>query len=141
MESKIIQQEKNPFLHREEFVIEFKSESNPSFDDVKKALGKDDDELVVVKKIKSNFGKKIFAAEAVVYDSKEAKEKIEISPKKTKKKPVPSSEGSPGGEESPVWEEKTEESKKPVEGEQPAEEAPVEEVKEDKTETKPEENK
>ena len=129
MESKIIHQEKNPFLHREEFIIEFKSESNPSFDDIRGVLGKDD-ELVVVKKINSNFGKKIFIAETVVYDSKEFKEKIEASPKKVKKK----SEGAKP-------EEKTEQSGQPTEEEQKAKPEQTEEKEkaEVQAETKPKE--
>jgi ribosomal protein S24E len=82
---KILKQEKNPFLHREEFSIEIQADSNPSFEDVKKDLGKDP-ELSVVKKISSSFGKKVFNAEVFVYDSKELKDKIEVIPKKQRKK-------------------------------------------------------
>ena len=140
MESKIIHQEKNPFLHREEFIIEFKSESNPSFDDIRKVLGKDD-ELVVVKKINSNFGRKSFTAETVVYDSKESKEKIETSPKKIKKKSEGAKPGPSSSQGSPVGEEKTEQSGQPIEEEQKAKPEQTEEKEktEVQAETKPEE--
>jgi len=42
--------------------------------------------LIVVKRINSNFGKKDFIVEAVVYDSEESKKSIEVIPKKIKKK-------------------------------------------------------
>ena len=43
MESKIIKQEKNPFLDREELTLEIKNEVAPSFDEVKTEIGKDAD--------------------------------------------------------------------------------------------------
>lgn len=85
MKTKIIKQEKNPFLEREEFVLEIANETSPTFDEVKKELGKDLD-LTVVKKIHTSFGKQTFLVEAVVYDSFELKEKIETIPKKIRKK-------------------------------------------------------
>lgn len=85
MEHKIIQKEKNHFLEREEISIELTAESTPSFSDVK-AILKKDEKLVVVRKIKSNFGKKSFIAEVVVYDSEDAKKQNEIIPRKTKLK-------------------------------------------------------
>ena len=85
MESKIIKEEKNPFLERMEFELEIRNEVAPSFDDVKTELGKDAD-LTVVKKVNTNFGKQVFKVEAVVYDNKEAKEKIETVPQKVRKK-------------------------------------------------------
>lgn len=87
MESKIIKEEKNPFLERTEIVLELKNETAPSFEDVKNAIGKEGD-LIVVKKINSNFGRQTFIAEAVMYDNIEAKRKIETIPKKIKKKMV-----------------------------------------------------
>ena len=85
MISKIIKQEKNPFLEREELTIQITNPATPTYDEVKEAIGKDK-ELTIVKKINTNFGRKIFTAEAVVYDNTEAKKKIETIPKKTKKK-------------------------------------------------------
>ncbi|MFA4960217.1 MAG: hypothetical protein WC548_00990 [Candidatus Pacearchaeota archaeon] len=85
MESKIISQKKNPFLEREEIVIEIENGVTPSYDEVKKIVGKDK-ELVVIKKVSANFGRYKFIAEVVVYDNKEAKDKIEVVPKKIRKK-------------------------------------------------------
>tara|TARA_Y100000310_G_scaffold344950_1_gene460720 strand:+ start:4597 stop:4938 length:342 start_codon:yes stop_codon:yes gene_type:complete len=84
MESKIIKQEKNPFLNREEIIFEIKSEAAPSFEEIKKQTGKDEN-LVVVKKVNSNFGTQTFTVEVFIYDSPEAKKKIEIIPQKIKK--------------------------------------------------------
>lgn len=85
MATKIIKQEKNPFLERDEIIIEFSSDVAPNSEEVKVAIGKDTD-LTVVKNIKCQFGKKVFIAEAVVYDNAEAKKKIETIPKKVRKK-------------------------------------------------------
>lgn len=85
MESKIIKQEKNPFLQREEFVLEITSEAAPSASEVIANLGKDE-ALTVVKKINTNFGQQKFLVEVVVYDNAEAKEKVEVIPQKVRKK-------------------------------------------------------
>jgi len=85
MESKIIKQEKNPFLEREEFTLQITNETTPTFDEVKSELGKDAT-LTVVKKINTNFGRKTFLIEAVVYENAEAKKKIETIPQKVRKK-------------------------------------------------------
>ena len=81
----IIKQQKNPLLYRQEILMEIQSESNPSFSEIKKELGKDED-LVVIKRINGNFGETIFSAEAFVYDSKEAKDKIERIPRRIRAK-------------------------------------------------------
>lgn len=85
MKTKIIKQEKNPFLQREEFLIEISAESVPSATEVVAKLGKDE-ALTVVKKINTNFGRQIFLAEVVVYDNLEARKKIETIPQKVRKK-------------------------------------------------------
>jgi len=85
MESKIINQQKNPFLQREEIVFEIKSDVAPSFEEIKKQIGKDEN-LVVIKKVQGKFGTQIFTTEVFVYDSPEARKKIEVIPKKIKKK-------------------------------------------------------
>jgi len=87
MNHKIIKQHKNLFLNREEYVIEIESEANPSFEDAKKSIGKENsDELVIVKKIANKFGRKTFIAEVVVYNSLDAKNNVETIPKKVRKK-------------------------------------------------------
>ncbi len=85
IKTKIIKQEKNPFLEREEFSVEVTAESAPSAEEVITALGKDE-ALTVVKKINTNFGRRTFLTELVVYDNAEAKEKIETIPQKVRKK-------------------------------------------------------
>ena len=85
MKTKIIKQEKNPFLEREELILEIKSDSTPTSDEVKNEIGKNA-ELIVIKKINTNFGKQTFITEAFVYDNIEAKEKIETIPQKVRKK-------------------------------------------------------
>ena len=85
MEHKIIKQEKNPFLEREEIVMEVVSDVAPNSGEVKEMVGKDVD-LTVVKNIQGNFGRKVFVVDVVVYDNAEAKKKIETIPKKVRKK-------------------------------------------------------
>jgi len=85
MKTKILKQEKNPFLGREEILMEIESKSAPNTNEVKKAVGKDEN-LIVVNKITNNFGRKIFVADIFVYESAEAKGKVEVIPKKIRKK-------------------------------------------------------
>jgi len=82
---KIIKKEKNPLLYREDMTIELKTDSNPSNEDIKEAVG-GNKELIVVKRINANFGKHSFLSEAVVYESKEAMNKVEVIPQKVRKK-------------------------------------------------------
>ena len=85
MKTKIIKQEKNPFLQREELIVEIVSESTPNSTELISNLKKDDS-LTVVKKINTNFGQQKFLAEIFVYESLEAKERIETIPQKIRKK-------------------------------------------------------
>lgn len=85
MEMKILKQNKNPFLHREEFILHLDANKNPSFSEVKEALGKDAN-LTVVKGISGNFGRESFNAEVLVYDSEDSKKKIEKISRKERKK-------------------------------------------------------
>jgi ribosomal protein S24E len=144
MEQKIIKQEKNPFLNREELVIEIKSDITPSFDEVKKIIGKDEN-LIVVKKVETNFGKKVFTADAVVYESAEAKDKIETIPKKVRKK---MEEDKKAADEAAKAEADAPKEEAPAPAEEPKAEEPkedkpkAEEPKEDKPkEDKPKEDK
>jgi ribosomal protein S24E len=123
MESKIIKQEKNPFLEREEYTLEITNEVTPTFDEVKTEIGKDA-ELTVVKKVNTNFGRQTFLAEAVVYDNVEAKEKIETIPQKVRKK---MEEEKKKAEEEAA--KKAEEEKKAAEEAKAAEAAATEETK------------
>ena len=113
MKTQILKQEKNPFLNREEITLEIESLANPSFEDVKNEIGKDA-ELTVVKKIEGHFGRGKFTAKIFVYDSKEAKEKIEPKAKKDAgaEQPVaPVSPAQPTAPESKPEEEQKEEVK------------------------------
>lgn len=85
MKHKILKQNKNVFMHREEILIDIEANINPSFEQVKEIIGKDKD-LVVVKSIHGNFGSHSFIAEVFVYDSKENKENIETIPRKIRLK-------------------------------------------------------
>jgi ribosomal protein S24E len=85
MKIEIIKQEKNPFLQREEYMIEIQNEVTPSFDELKQEM-KTDADLTVVKKINTNFGRNTFVAEVVVYEDKKAKQSVEVIPRKIKKK-------------------------------------------------------
>jgi colicin import membrane protein len=138
MKSKIIKVEKNPFLKREEFVLEITSEVTPTEMEVKKEIGKDED-LIVVKKINTNFGRQKFIVEAVVYNDKEAKKRIETIPQKVRKKMEADEKAAKeeenkkavakAEEEKPVEENKEEVDKKAKE-EKPAKESKKEEKKE-----------
>lgn len=85
MKPQIINQTKNPNLKREEFILEFNSEVTPSFDEIKKSLGKEED-LTVVKKVHANFGKRKFLADVFVYEDSVSLKEIETIPKKIRKK-------------------------------------------------------
>ena len=138
MESKIIKQEKNPFLEREEITLEIKNPNTPNADEVKTAIGKNPT-LTVIKKINTNFGNQTFIAEAVVYDNLEAKNKIETTPQKVRKKIEADNKAAKEAEKKAAEEAaKAEAEAKPEEPtpEPQSEETPQEESKE---ETKPEE--
>jgi len=144
MDFKIIKKTKNPFLNREEIIIEISSHTAPSFEDVRGFLGKH--ELVVVKKINSNFGRYKFFADVLIYSSVEDKEKTEKVPRKTKQKALEAEKQGKIEEkkkeveqpEAPVEERaKSEKGEKPsAEEKKPVEEKPAEkskeEIKEDK---------
>ena len=130
MELKIIKQEKNPFLEREEFILEVQNEVAPSLEEVKTELKKDS-ELTVVKKIHTNFGRQTFKVEAVVDDNTEAKNKVETIPKKTRKKMEADKKSAA---ETKAKEEKAEAEAKKAEAEAKEKEAtPAEESQELKT--------
>lgn len=129
MKTEILKQEKNPFLHREEIIMKIESDAVPSFEDVKKEVGKDE-KLTIVKKINSNFGRHEFEAEVVVYESEESKDKVETVPQKVRKKLAEEKkkaeeEKAKAESEAKAAEEKAKEEAKA------AEETPAEEEKED----------
>ena len=85
MKSKIIKQEKNPFLEREELILEIENSVTPTSEEVKKEIGKNED-LIVIKKINTSFGKQTFIIEAFVYDNIDVKSEVETIPQKIRKK-------------------------------------------------------
>jgi ribosomal protein S24E len=85
MEAKITKRNKNVFLHREEIAMEVLNEISPSFAEIKKEIGGDEN-LVVVKKIEGNFGRQSFSAQIFVYEDEASKNKIEVIPQKVRKK-------------------------------------------------------
>ncbi len=111
---------KNSLIGRREILGVVESLGNPGIKDVKENLVKElgaDENLVIVKKVGSKFGRGIFDIEAFVYDSQEAKEKVEGKDET----PAPAAESAPA--------------EVPNEGPK-AEEAPKEEVKEEVKEEK-----
>ncbi|MAH51138.1 hypothetical protein CMI37_35300 [Candidatus Pacearchaeota archaeon] len=131
MEAKTISQEKNPFLNREEITLEIKSEAVPSVEEVKKQINKEEN-LVVVKKVNSNFGTQTFTAEVFVYDSPEARKKIETIPKKIRNKIKEEEKQKAGAEKTESTEQKPEqpaeeENKEPNKPEEKPAEEPAEE--------------
>jgi len=85
MKSKIIEQRKNEFLGRNEFLLEIFCESAPKKSEIIEELGKDK-ELTVINRVNSFFGKNIFIADIYVYDNLESKQKFMIVPKKVRDK-------------------------------------------------------
>ena len=115
----------NKLLKRREIEIVVESESNPGFKSSKEIIVKQfkvPEDTVIVKNVKSEFGRHDFVVDAMIYDSKEDLEKLEG--KQVEKK-----------EEAPAEEAKVEE--KPVE--EKVEEAKPEEKKEESKEEKVEE--
>ena len=72
-------------MYREELTLEVESENNPTRQDIFDFLKKDP-ELCVIKEIQGNFGTNIFKVEVFIYDSTDARNKIEYVPRKERKK-------------------------------------------------------
>ena len=87
MESKIIKQNKNLSLKREEYILDVKSSKNPSKQDISELI-KSDADLTVVRKIDGSFGKDKFSIDVVVYATKADKDLVETIPRKVRKKAV-----------------------------------------------------
>ena len=78
---------RNELLKRREIQFRINAESNPGFEGAKKNIVeklKVDNESVVVKLVKNNFGANEFLIDALIYDSKGHKDMFE--PKKKEKK-------------------------------------------------------
>lgn len=140
MKIKILSQIENPLLSRLELKVEIESTSTPTKKEVISAIKKEEN-LTVIRKITSNFGKKLFIADILVYDNKEAKEKYTFISKKVRIKMEAEKKAA---EETAAKEkaEKEAESQKEVSAEEKVveetsskkEEKPSEEIKEEKKE-------
>ena len=83
---KIEMDQRNDLLKRREIRVVLDSESNPGFENAKKSIAekfKIDADLIVVRAVRSQFGRNNFLVDSVIYDSVEDKNKIE--PKKREK--------------------------------------------------------
>ncbi|MAG40136.1 hypothetical protein CMI41_04170 [Candidatus Pacearchaeota archaeon] len=134
MKLNTIKQEKNPFLEREELIVEITEEAMPTKEGILESLGKDKD-LCVIKKINSNFGRGKFVAEITVYDTPEAKSKYMTIAKKVRAKieadRKSADEAAKKAEADAAQKAEAPAAEPEVKAEEPKEEAPVEEVKEE----------
>ncbi len=85
MEHKIVKQEKNVYMGRENFSLVVTSAKNPTKKEVVEMIKKDE-ALSIVRSIRGGFGNNVFNVEITVYDSKEAKDRVETITRKTRKK-------------------------------------------------------
>jgi ribosomal protein S24E len=92
----ILKQFRNSLFGRDEIALKVTSVSSPSKADLTKQLGeklKKEENLIVVKEVQGNFGRREFSVKAFVYHSEDEKEQFE--PKQKKKA------GSSGGAKTP----------------------------------------
>ncbi len=81
---KMIGESRNDLLKRKEIVVEMQSHGSPTYEQVKKELSgkfKTEDSLIVIQKVSGKFGSNHFVVSAFIYDSNEAKERVEPRPK------------------------------------------------------------
>ena len=86
---KTIKDLKNELLHRREVKLIVNEKSNPGIKNGLKIVAehfKADENLIVIKQLKSKFGRDTFLIDAYLYDSIKDKETIEPKPKKNEKK-------------------------------------------------------
>ena len=86
-EMKILEEKNNLLFKRKEIVAEMQTKSSPNFSEIEKFLSEKFGVLgenIKIKKIHGSFGNNSFVITAFIYNSKEDKEKTEI----TKKQPV-----------------------------------------------------
>ena len=85
---KTLSDNRNELFGRQEAVFELESDSNPSYDDVRKKISeikKKPEDNIDVFSVKGRFGSKNFVINAFVYDSADKKNEM-VELKKTKKK-------------------------------------------------------
>lgn len=86
---KIIYESANKLLRRRELITQINETSSPTFSQTKTMLAvnlKVPEEQVVIKSIRSKFGRHTFEVDAFVYESIADKERIEQKPKQKKAK-------------------------------------------------------
>lgn len=81
MKSKIIDQKKNNYFGREEFLLEIVNDFTPTKKEIIDEIGKPEN-LTVINRIKSSFGEKKFIANVFVYNNESMKNKHTTVPKK-----------------------------------------------------------
>ena len=80
----MIQDFRNELLKRREVKILIEAESNPGFGEAQKKVKEKfgvGEEQIVMRNVKSKFGRKTFLLDAFIYDSAADKEKTEQKPK------------------------------------------------------------
>lgn len=85
---KILKDFKNDLLNRREIDTIIQAEKTPSYAEISKKLSdhfKSQEENIVINRVKGAFGSRNFSVLASIYESKEAKDKIEPKPKEKKK--------------------------------------------------------
>jgi ribosomal protein S24E len=90
---KTIMDFKNDLLKRREIKLIIEAQANPGFSNALKMIAeqfKSKEEEIVVKTVKSKFGRNTFLIDAFIYDS--AQDKARIEPKKKVKKGAPGQE-------------------------------------------------
>lgn len=120
MELIIKKKEAKPLVEREEIRAVIKSDVTPSYDQAREAIASKLNkpaELIVVKNVYSEFGKRESDVRAFVYNSIDALKKFEPKPKAKKEKAKPEegleekAEGKAGGKAEGKAEEKVKEKK------------------------------
>src|SRR3989344_5061981 len=85
----IIKDFRNDLLKRREVKLVLEEESNPGYTKSKEAIAKkfkSPEVNIVVKHLKSKFGRKTFLIDAFIYDSEEDRKRIEHDKKESAKK-------------------------------------------------------
>ena len=80
MELEVKKDFRNELLKRREVKVIFDAEKNPGFDESLKKVAhkfKAEEGNIVMKNVKSKFGRNTFLVDAFIYDSAEAKDKVE----------------------------------------------------------------
>ena len=83
----VLKEFENKLLKRKEVLVSGEYEINPGIKRVTEEISKQfkaDKEKIVVRRIISEFGKKLFKVEAFIYNSVEDKTKVEPKPKEKK---------------------------------------------------------